>query len=184
MKTWVATTISTYGGTKWLQIVVCGPSGKQRQSIITVCDMELLLASHTEDRKARLAALRELRKGKAAAEETQAASAAIAETSPTTGGAASGSAVNADTVSAMGAAAPELEVSEFETVEVLAAKEQQRISEQLHTQAVRAIQGDLTQRPKRARGTEDLERDIQDYLDMARDRTALAIDRMAASNDT
>lgn len=149
--------------------------------------MELLLASHTENRKARLAALRELRKGKAAAEETQAASAAsaaIAETSPTTGGAASGSAVNADTVSAMGAAAPELEVSEFETVEVLAAKEQQRISEQLHTQAVRAIQGDLTQRPKRARGTEDLERDIQDYLDMARDRTALAIDRMAASNDT
>lgn len=158
--------------------------GKQLQTITTVCDMELLLASHAETRKARLAALRELRKGKATAEETQVAAAAAAETPPATGSATSGSATSADTVSAMGAAAPVLEVSEFETVEVLAAKEQQRILEQLHTQAVRAIQGDVAPRPKGARSTEDLERDIQDYLDMARDRTALAIDRMAANNDT
>jgi hypothetical protein len=166
---------------------------KQLPTITTVCTMELLLASHAEDRKARLAALRDLRKGKAAAEEARADTAAAAEAPPAAGSAASGSAASVDPISAIGAsaprayasdaAAPVLEVSGFETVEVLAAKEQQRILEQLHTQAVRAMQSDVELRPKRARGTEDLERDIQDYLDMARDRTALAIDRMAASVD-
>lgn len=149
--------------------------------------MEQLLKEQAQARKARLAALRGQRKEVNRAPKELVADDADELVKEHKTEPVSATPTNNITTQVSQNEAPKFQISQFETVEAIAAHEQAKIMAKFNQQAISAAveassstQADSSTRtkPNHVSHTKDLRLDIQDYLELAGDRTNMALNRI------
>lgn len=135
--------------------------------------MEDLLTNQTLSRKERLAALR----GQRLKNKTE----AVVNNEQKTESVVEPRAALRDTEEAEAVSElPSYQISNSETVELLASKEQEKIFANFNDKAIIAASGSTEThlKPNKVNVNEDLKRDIQSYTDLADDKTRIAVQKI------